>query len=186
MTTVTDSQRYSNWINQKTQPTSMWRLEGGGIATYLPKGCHWTIFLSGDSLWLQNPFKPAVERETTLGARPFRPVALVLLSRSSSRLWVFHFGQGREMKWGLCVPCMGTAGTQGAFGVGGPFSDHSPKWTRTCSTLRGRKRAANGDRGTLILQICDANYANRWELWNLFIVRVIQWKYYAARRDIMQ
>lgn len=186
MTTVTDSQQYSNWINQKTQPTSMWRLEGGGIATYLPKGCHWTIFLSGDSLWLQNPFKPAVDRETTLSAWPFRPVALVLLSHSSSWPWVFYLGQGHEMKWVLCVPCMGTMWTQRAFGGGGTFSDHSPKWTRACSTLQGRKLGNNGDSSTLILQICNANYANRWEVWNLFIVCVIQWKYYVAHHDIIQ
>lgn len=73
MTVVTDSQQYSNWINLKKQQTSMWNLGGGWAATYLQKGCHWTVFLPRDSLWLLNTFKPVVEGLNTPEVRSLRP-----------------------------------------------------------------------------------------------------------------
>lgn len=152
MTTVTDSQRYSNWINQKTQPTSMWRLEGGGIATYLPKGCHWTIFLAGGSLWLHNPFKPAVERSTTLGAGSFRPVPSCSLLLFLWLALIILFWARPQDEVGDSDGFMVTTGAQSAFGDWGICSDHSRKRTRICiSTLEGRKYGNNGASGTLIL-----------------------------------
>lgn len=60
---------------------------------------------------------------------------------------------------------MGTVGTQRAFGDGGVSSDPSQKCTRiSISPLAGRKYGNNGDSGTLILQICNANYVNSGEL----------------------
>lgn len=181
MTTVTVSQPYSKWINQKTQPTSMWRLEGGGTATYLPKRYHGTIFLSGDSLWLHNPFKPAVERYTTLIARSFRPVpSCSLHSFLKLALVVLFWGRSQDEVGVLDTFHRDYRGTESL------WRWKHFLWLFLEVNIRNvwhpwrKKYGNNGDSGTLILQICNANYVNSWELWKLFIVHVRQWKYYAV------
>lgn len=100
MTVVTVSQQYSNWINLKKQQTSMRSLGGGWAVTYLQKGCHWTIFLPRDSLWLLNTFKPVVEGLNTPEVRSLRPFpSCAFFSLLELHLSRYFFLKGCEKRW---------------------------------------------------------------------------------------
>lgn len=109
MTVVTDSQQYSNWIKLKKQQTSRWSLGGGWAATYLQKGCHWTVFLPRDSLWLLHTFKPVVEGLNTPEVRALRPFP----SCASFSVLELHlsscFFEGLWERVGILIPSIGMA-----------------------------------------------------------------------------
>jgi len=78
----------------------MQSLGGGWAATYLQKGCHWTVFLPRDSLWLLNTFKPVVEGLNTPEVRSLRPFpSCAFFSLLELHLSSYFFLKGCEKGW---------------------------------------------------------------------------------------